>query len=636
MKINLKRAVENLSKKELKFLQPMYEAITNSLEAGATKIEVNITTDVALDGITPKINGYSVIDNGEAFTSKNRDSFLELWSDKKIEYGCKGSGRITWLSVFSNIHIQSEVASENQYVDFVFSTEFDDSSINPTNKDFLENRTTISFLDVGKKFYNAQTGFDNRDIADIEHIKESIEDNMILKLFLMKKDGKSFSIAIRIDEKQVEISEKTIPQLDRVDFKIKSDITNNDYDFELYYHFVEDGRNSKKIYYCAAGRTVKEENDESLRINELPGKVSYNMLLCSNYLSERVNDSRDDFPVLSNRKQASFDCPLLYRDINKELLKQLHTILINKYPQLEDDNKEQEKRAIEATPFLAKYIRENKDIIKTEQSLIKDALKAFNDQKYTAKAKFEKLLKERNVSEEKFSKAVTEISEVALAELGEYILYRDSIIKALNESITDNEKKEKFVHDLFMPQNKAIDVNTQKDYGMTNLWLLDDKFMSFSAAFSDVQIQKMIESVFLKDHVADDNLGMEKKKPDLAVFYNKEISKDLLVIEFKDPKASLGEKEKSIGEIGRNGILIKEKIKDIDTIWAYIITDIDDEFEVSLRGSGYSKRFTNAVDGKVYYLYNPEVGHMFAIDIKTITADAMARNKTFLDILKQQ
>lgn len=636
MRINLKRAVENLSKKELKFLQPMYEAITNSLEAGATKIEVNITTEDVLEWITPKITSYSIIDNGEGFTSKNRESFLELWSDKKIEFGCKGSGRITWLSVFSKIRIQSEVATENQYVDFLFSEQFNDSSINPTKKDFLENRTTISFLDVSKKFYNIETGLDNRDIADIDLIKESIERNMILKLFLMKKEGKCFSIIIRVGEKQVEISEKTIPQLDHIDFKIKSEITESEYGFELYYHFIDDGRNCKKIYYCAAERTVKEENDESLRINELPNKVSYNMLLCSNYLSARVNDSRDDFPDLSNRKQASIDCPLLYRDINRELLKQLHTILINKYPQLEEANLEQEKKAIEATPFLTKYIKENKDIIKTEQSLIKDARKAFYEQKEVAKAKFEKLLRERNVSEETFSKAVTEISEVALAELGEYILYRESIIKALNESISDKEKKEKFVHELFMPQNRVIDVNEQKDYGMTNLWLLDDKFMAFSAAFSDVQIKRMIESVFLKDNVAEDDLGMENKKPDLAVFYNKEISKDLLVVEFKDPKASLGEKEKAIGEIGRNGLLIKEKIKDIDTVWAYIVTEIDNEFEVSLRGSGYSKRFTNAVDGKVYYLYNPEVGHMFAIDIRAIAADALARNKTFLDILKQQ
>lgn len=340
MRFNLKKAVDNLSKKDVKFLQPMYEAISNSLEAGADRVEINIESDYALDGITPKIKGYSIIDNGEGFTQDNIESFLELWSNKKMELGCKGSGRFTWLSVFSCIHIQSEIATESNYIDFFFNTEFSDENIRPQKKSIAKNKTIISFSDVCKRFYDAETGFDDRDIANIENIKDSIERNMILKLFLMKKDGKTFSIAIKVGEQQIEITEKTIPELERVDFRIRSEITDQDYNFELYYLFIEDGRNSKKIYYCAAGRTVKEENDESLRVNELPGKVSYNMLLCSDYLSKRVNDSRDDFPDLSNRKQASIDCPLLYRDIIKELLRQLHTILINKYPQLEKDNKE--------------------------------------------------------------------------------------------------------------------------------------------------------------------------------------------------------------------------------------------------------------------------------------------------------
>ena len=98
MKINLKRAVDNLSKKNLKFFQPMYEAITNSLEAGATRIEINILDETTFDGITAKIKGYSIVDNGEGFTNKNIESFLELWSDKKLEFGCKGSGRFTYFS----------------------------------------------------------------------------------------------------------------------------------------------------------------------------------------------------------------------------------------------------------------------------------------------------------------------------------------------------------------------------------------------------------------------------------------------------------------------------------------------------------------------------------------------------------
>ncbi len=44
----MKRAVETLVKKDLKFLQPMYETITNSLESKLTKIIVDIFSETLI------------------------------------------------------------------------------------------------------------------------------------------------------------------------------------------------------------------------------------------------------------------------------------------------------------------------------------------------------------------------------------------------------------------------------------------------------------------------------------------------------------------------------------------------------------------------------------------------------------
>ncbi len=44
----MKRAVETLVKKDLKFLQPMYETITNSLESKSTKIIVDIFSETLI------------------------------------------------------------------------------------------------------------------------------------------------------------------------------------------------------------------------------------------------------------------------------------------------------------------------------------------------------------------------------------------------------------------------------------------------------------------------------------------------------------------------------------------------------------------------------------------------------------
>ena len=66
-----------------------------------------------------------------------------------------------------------------------------------------------------------------------------------------------------------------------------------------------------------------------------------------------------------------------------------------------------------------------------------------------------------------------------------YILYRDSIIKALDDAIIDVTKKEKFIHDIFMPMRTTTFSSNQEKHLLGNLWLLDDKFMTYSYAASD-------------------------------------------------------------------------------------------------------------------------------------------------------
>ena len=104
--------IEKLAK-DVKFLQPVYEAITNSLEAGAKNIVLSFDKDFAVSEELSKITGFSITDDGEGFTENNRKAFVVLWTKNKLKLGCKGSGRFTWLSVFEHINIKSSVGSEN-------------------------------------------------------------------------------------------------------------------------------------------------------------------------------------------------------------------------------------------------------------------------------------------------------------------------------------------------------------------------------------------------------------------------------------------------------------------------------------------------------------------------------------------
>ena len=89
MTVNLRRAVEALAKKELKFLQPLYEAITNSLEANATKIDVDIETEEVIGNEPPKVIGFTITDNGDGFTKGNIRSFWSCGLMLKWSWGVK-------------------------------------------------------------------------------------------------------------------------------------------------------------------------------------------------------------------------------------------------------------------------------------------------------------------------------------------------------------------------------------------------------------------------------------------------------------------------------------------------------------------------------------------------------------------
>ena len=472
--------------------------------------------------------------------------------------------------------------------------------------------------------------------ADLNVIHDKIYNSLLVKLFLLKQENIKFDICLILGEQEMHITNDSIPTLEFEHFTMPADYLNQpEVPFTLYYIFNKNNKNSKKVYLCAAGRIVTTLKDDDLGFSaSLPNKDSFDMLLCSEYLDKNVGDDRTTLSGLEGLKQATLDKPLIMSTIINHLKKKVNEIIVKRYPDLADTNLTIKENAINRAPHLTKYIRETSDLLVSETSLITAAQKAFNEKKIEIQRKFTGLLAEANVDPSELNNSLNDISEMALSELGEYILYRDAIIKALQRAIIDTTKNEDFIHDIFMPRRSKAD--THSDGYATNLWLFDDKFMTFTNAFSDTNFKQIVEAIFDNTTSLTDELGMNLKKPDLVIFFNKEISRDALIVEFKGANAPLGEKEKAIGEIGRNCLLLKEKVPEINTIWAYIVTNIDHEFEVSLKGNGYKPRFTNANDGKIMYFYNDSVPvHVYALDLGAITADAFARNKTFLDILKK-
>lgn len=638
IEVNVEQIVNNLGM-NISFMQPVYEAIVNSLEANATRINIEFFEDsqCVMNGIAPKINGFIIEDNGDGFTDENIKSFQTLWTTHKLKYGCKGSGRFTWLTVFKNIDIESYISESNSIVKIPFSKDFGNDMVKKISSDspIDKNKTIISFKNLSDRIYCCVGGkrIDRRENSNLLNIYNKILDNLMVKLFLLKDKNIEFNIKLKLNKSEMVINNNTIPSLNYVDFYIKPDFEIIEkIPFRLFYYFKQDEKNSKKVYLCANERIVKTLDDDSLGFSaSLPDHGSFAMMLCSDYLNDNVSNSRNNLSGLEGLKQATLDKPLLLTTIIANTKIYMNKIILEKYENLKENNIHIIKKAIDKKPYLSKYIKSTKDLLISEDSLIKAAKKEFNIQKDKIQEKFVKLLRDVNVDAKDFIESLDEISEVALEELGEYIHYRQTLIKALDIS-KQTEKNEDYMHKIFMPMGTTInnEINTN-DYTLNNLWLLDDKFMTYSYAASNTTIKKILDEIQEKDS----KKFLENKRPDMVVFYNKEKTKDLVVIEFKGANASLGEKENSIAELPRNIQILKRNINNINTIWSYIITNIDEEFENSLTASEFRPLFVNDVNAKIYYRFYPNNNaHVYALDINAIVSDASARNQTFLNILK--
>lgn len=183
------------------------------------------------------------------------------------------------------------------------------------------------------------------------------------------------------------------------------------------------------------------------------------------------------------------------------------------------------------------------------------------------------------------------------------------------------------------------DDNTLYD---SNLWLLDDKFLSYFSAFSDTKIKEMKDKI-LKEYEKDED---DFKEPDLIAFYSNAGGNyiDLVVIEFKAIGAKAMQKNIAIPEVERNIGAIAASFDNIRNIYGYVITHIDDEFARSLKRSGLSKLYSTG-NSPIFYKYNNGIEdannkgvdtHIYILSADSICKDAKSRNDVFLNIIKKQ
>ena len=640
MNVNLRGLITHTEKElssNISILTPLFEALTNSLEAGATEIKVNLFLSEAQNDIesilkdkkfNKTLRNYEIQDNGDGFTDINLESFnIYLSSHKQLEFGCKGFGRITWLVVFDSIRINSYI--ENKHININLTNGYkEETDVIIKEHQTAQTSTIITFNNIQPKYRDKNILKDCKSDKEVlELIKNEVFTHLIMKLYYMDKKNKRFEITLTLGSNTVCIINQDLSEIPKEEFYLPYNHKGDKYLFKLFYMSNISKKNNFACYYCADGRTVNHEAIISTKSKNIPPFISY---LISDCLDKNVNDGRTDFVFtipLGLKNYITIDV------INEEVRKLYYKIIKEQYPEIDEQNKKEMQEAIKEKPYLAPYINKNKSSIKDKDKLIEEAEKLFSKEKKEISNEFLSFRDNKNIDSDKFNKFMERVTNTQAMELAEYIAFRDQIIQVLEKHVNNNEKIESHLHNLFMNMKTDSSEGSTIDIYNNNIWLLDDKFMSYVYAASD----KTIKQIKSRMGNNTESTKYNSRRPDMAIFYSaEEGKKNAVVIEFKGIGASKDEKLKAISELPGNLKIIRNEIPDINELWGFTITDLDKHLIDALDDLDYLQLSINK-DFPIYYKYHSNINaHVYFYPIKAIVNDAKLRNQTFLKLISEQ
>lgn len=629
MKIDLENASKKLYPRP-SFDLVYQEAVANAIDAGATNISISISI-ARFD--KPESLSLIIKDNGCGFTDYNFNKFSNLLSTDRADH--KGMGRLVYLRYFEKIRVES-IYGGSMYRTFNFDRAFDGKSDREHLEIKKDNGTTLSFSGfLGQKFHKY-------DYLRPQDIKRCLIEVFFPFFLQLKQERKELSINIRLDTEQDDpvnhfYSREETLEIGGLPEYEKIDIKRQEIDFlssiSLYYRIEKNDRASKNhssgkkatVMICSDNRAINFP--KLLKNDQVPDGYIINMFIDSDLFKGRTNLSRQKLELPDNLSDDK-----IVQIIKPEIRK----IFNSKFPFLLDQNKKTEKKIQLKFPHLSGCFSLEESIgIAIEDQLVEVAQKNF-----FAKQK-EILGYTGQLNNENFNAALEYVSR----SLTEYILHRDIVIKALKEK--DKTKREKDLHDILAPQRSIVRSESKEEaYYTTNLWLLDDKFMSFEIMLSEATMETILEEI----EETDDEYS--KARPDIAIYFSQKPdggdapkSVETVIIELKKYGIHRYRSQDVISQLkDRARILCKHFPHKISRMWYYGIVEINPKLEKYLKEADYYQIFST---GKAYaksekLLLEDENGRevykyvdVCIMNYETVLSDAEVRNNTLLDFLRK-
>lgn len=602
-RINLKKFIAEHYKGGVTARDVIREGVTNSIHAGASAISVDLGFErqVGLfgDDVRNVLDRVTISDNGEGFTQDNLSYFDEICTAHKDDIGGKGVGRLAFLKFARSVEIHSQFPSYR--INFLYTPDFMLEDVKRADIPG-DPETAIAISDLKEKI-NTQ----------VTKLVNSLCDDLRLLLFLKKQAGQTIEITFTHNSQQP-FPEKLVFSAEQIEALKTRSFNVGDELFECYL-FREDTPRKGIVAMLCADQLCVEEYIISKRFD----MCRYLISITSTYLNRISNIERQRLEIPRTTSETDLVSPIsrdtLMPRIHDECLAMINEAAEGKIETFKVANIDKLKKYY---PFITL------DSLNGDAAMLdaEEIVKSYRAQQ----ARREDQIVEDMIEGRKI--AFDDISHLASDDLARFIVHRALVIDSLAKMPRDSA--EDALHNAIL--RKHSDGN---DIRENNVWLVDDKFLSYSNIYSDETLAKIVREVGIETETK------QQRKPDVAAFFSKDHEghpNKLVIIEFKKPGADIFENNKSLLQCRLYASELVDRIGTVREVFAFSVVEIDDEFYKDMKRTGFKDVFS--LSERVVY-NDFDIGtdsdiplHLYVMPSVSLITDAKARNRVFEDVLR--
>lgn len=609
MEVNVQKAVKMFFSNS-SFEMIYNEALANALDAGANEIRINISLP---DPTQLQNLQLTISDNGVGFDDYRFGKFSKLFDVDEQSH--KGLGRLVYLCYFERVYVESTYNEGTKKRTFTFDDGFNGENTVEDIEPYPCGSSLTMQGFAGERLHR-------NDNINPNHIKSLLMENFYMRLYKKRLNDERIRVIIEshVGGSRIEaiVDTDDMPDFSILPLEHQLDLFNS---IDLYYSVRETDEVGKKPITAIA---VDDRCHQVAIIDDenLPAGYEMIFLLISESFQGAIDESRQNL-TLSGTDLGNI----------KRLFREGIAHVINEnFPRIAEANKEREESLKNTYPHLSGYFKTSDIGFSSHNDILKDAQEQFfRDQR--------EILSATTLSDEQYEKSLT----LAARSLAEYILFRQNVISKMKAF--DKANLEADLHNLIAPKGSEFqEGELYKDLYRNNVWVLDDKFMSYCTVLSEAEMSKVI-NVITDGEVKDP----DDDRPDITLFFSADPTKgnrmlDVVVVELK--RLGITPEQNSIVEFQldtRTQRLADYYGRRIQRMWFYGIVEFSEKYRMHLINNGYSPLFSN---GSVFFKSKPVymdleksssvVQNSYIMDFKALAEDANSRNETFLKILKHQ